>query len=385
MKTKAVFSLSIFCGFAILSGELLNAQEKRFGSFFPGSESRSSREVEAKFKQNQPNFRKGNEDAGEQGYSAYPAVTEEVIPPPPLPTEEPEIVEAPPVTPPPPTPKIKEKPVEIEVEKTYTPPPAPKPKPVVEISLPKPKIPASVPAKKPVVERYQPPVKPTIQARPVPAPPTARPIAYDPLAAAFPSKEQASPNQFPTSPPAMQARPVPPAPRHRRGDKFHHEHMDRPNSNIVALREEANELARQGIQFRFGRSHPAFGGLDSSGAVQYLLNEIGVPGVPRSTVDQSNWVRVNNLLHEFYSRPTVDELTDNLAPGNLIFWGERRKGRISHVMIYLGYDSLRDQHLAFGTRGGTEVGINGNEIDIFDLKLNKERIIATGPVPGLAY
>lgn len=156
-------------------------------------------------------------------------------------------------------------------------------------------------------------------------------------------------------------------------------------SSLSRLREEANRIARQGIEFRFGRSHPAFGGLDSSGAVQFLLNEIGVPGVPRTTNGMNSWVRVNDHLREFSHRPSVEELTTAMVPGNLLFWGDEYSGRLTHVMIYLGYDSRRQRHLAFGTRGGTEVGINGSEVDIFTLKPEREKIVSTGKIPGLQY
>ena len=154
---------------------------------------------------------------------------------------------------------------------------------------------------------------------------------------------------------------------------------------LTQLRDEAHSLARQGIRYRLGHHTPRFGGLDSSGSVQYLLGRIGVPGVPRTTAGQFAWAQDHGPVHEFYQRPTVSELLESLAPGNLVFWGDINTGRLTHVMVYLGYDANRKRHFAFGTRAGSELGLNQNEVDLFALKLERERIIATGRIPGLHY
>lgn len=158
-----------------------------------------------------------------------------------------------------------------------------------------------------------------------------------------------------------------------------------PGPTVENLRSAANILANRGVPYHFGRNHPAFGGLDSPGAVQHILTEIGVNPVPRSMLLQQTWLRINHVLHEFRYRPSVSELSDHLIPGSLIFWGDYQTGEVTHVMIYLGYDASRAKYLAFGTRGGREVGIHGNEVDIFELKLDRERIIATGRIPGITH
>ncbi|MDF1812583.1 MAG: NlpC/P60 family protein, partial [Verrucomicrobiales bacterium] len=237
-------------------------------------------------------------------------------------------------------------------------------------------------AKPAPVARYERPQTSTRISTPVVPPSTYPPAQITPpetYHSAAPSV-----NRYPAQP-MVQATPVSPgigSPMvHSPDCPLNHGNLN--STSVARLREVANEISRQGIPFRFGRSHPAFGGLDSSGAVQYLLNELGVPGVPRTTGGLHSWVRVNDQIREFDYRPSVGELATCLVPGNLVFWGDQYSGRLTHVMIYLGYDARRDRHLAFGTRGGTEVGINGSEVDIFTLKLDREKIVATGRIPGL--
>ncbi len=202
----------------------------------------------------------------------------------------------------------------------------------------------------------------------------ARPITR-PVAMARPAMARPAAAQIPAQP-AMMPRAVAPHPGTTVGS---------PSNSLSLVRQQANVVARQGFKYAFGRSHPAYGGLDSSGAVQFLLHESGVDGVPRTTAGQASWLRVNNMLVEFNQRPTVEELNASLAPGSLVFWGDIFSRRLTHVMIYLGYDVRRQKHLVYGTRGGNEIGINGHEVDIFTLQLDRERIIATGAVPGLIY
>ncbi|MDF1752173.1 MAG: NlpC/P60 family protein [Verrucomicrobiales bacterium] len=401
MKIRTKLSIFSLIGASIFTGGSLEAQIS-----FKKSGLYKSPEQEIVIK---PDFRKGNEDAGAPAYSPYPSGQEMVpepeevassaplIAPPPIPAQiesEPEPTPEPVVTPAP-------RPEPVQIAKAR---PAPTPvreaEPVIpappikkEISIPEPKkavtkpvvaekrheTPArigaprvnSAPAQ---IGRYPSPQPPAVAAIPAPAPMVHQPSQNQPYPPSQPAPAVSARQVFPSAPSEMVHTPdralvpgngrIPP---------------------IAKLREEANVVARQKIEFRFGRAHPAFGGLDSSGAVQYLLNEVGIPGVPRTTAALNGWIRANNNLHEFRNRPTVTELENQLIPGNLIFWGDHSSGRVTHVMIYLGYDSNRRQHLAFGTRGGTELGINGSEVDIFSLKLDREKIIATGSIPGFDF
>ena len=107
---------------------------------------------------------------------------------------------------------------------------------------------------------------------------------------------------------------------------------------INQLREEAHKLADMGLKYKFGADNPKTGGLDCSGAVQYILQKIGVEGVPRTSYDQYYWLKKKKLLDDVHGKGASKKLFKKLSPGDLIFWGGTWKSghRVSHVMIYIG-------------------------------------------------
>lgn len=398
MKSLAAL-LTIF-SVLLLGGPLATMAQEVGSHSYPSSDPKLFKPTETPIFGKMPSLRKPVESGDTAGYSAYPPEPSEpeavqptrkekteTIPPPPIEVATPEI-------------EITEPEPEVEM---LPPEPAepmrrPKPAPVIVKArpvtirnesprLPEPEIRAAAggnPAPSVAVEpSWEAPATPPSledtfeEARPVePTPPS---VVNRPRV-----------NSDPSHPPHRIERPVrppvtvnsPPRPKLYVNEN---EGGIRPSRTISNLRAAANTLAGQGIKYQFGRNHPTFGGLDSSGSIQHLLSEIGVVGVPRTIGGQVSWLRMSGTLHNFSGRPSPTELERHLEPGNLIFWGDYRTGRINHVMIYTGYDAQRRRHLAFGTRAGIEVGLNGHEVDIFDLQLDRERIIATGAVPGLGY
>lgn len=156
---------------------------------------------------------------------------------------------------------------------------------------------------------------------------------------------------------------------------------------IAQLREEAHKLADMGLKYKFGADNPKSGGLDCSGAVQYVLNKIGIDDVPRTSYDQYYWLKKKKLLDDVYGKGASKKLFKKLSPGDLIFWGGTWKSghRVSHVMIYMGYNPTDDTHYVFGARGKSSEGLLGNGVDIFELNPDRGRLIAHGKVPGLIY
>lgn len=163
--------------------------------------------------------------------------------------------------------------------------------------------------------------------------------------------------------------------------------IDPDAPTLAKLREEAHLLADRGLTYKFGADNPKTGGLDCSGAMQYLLSKIGVDGVPRTSYDQYYWLKKEKLLDDVYGKSAADKMFKKLAPGDLIFWGGTWKSghRVSHVMLYLGYDANADKHYVFGARGKSSKGLLGNGVDIFELEPNRGRLIAHGKIPGLVY
>lgn len=153
------------------------------------------------------------------------------------------------------------------------------------------------------------------------------------------------------------------------------------------LREEAHRLANLGLTYKFGADDPEDGGMDCSASMQYLLEKIGIEGVPRTSYDQYYWLRRKNLIRDVSGRRASKKLYEKLSPGDLIFWGGTWNSghKVSHVMIYLGYNPEEEIHYVFGARGRTSKGLLGNGVDVFELDPDRGRLVAHGKIPGLIY
>lgn len=156
---------------------------------------------------------------------------------------------------------------------------------------------------------------------------------------------------------------------------------------LARLRDEAHRMAEMGLTYTFGSDNPDTGGLDCSGAVQQLLKSIGVNDVPRTSYQQYDWLKRNKTLDDVYGKNSTSKMLKKLSPGDLIFWGGTWKSghRVSHVMIYMGYNPDEDKHYVFGARGKKSKGLLGNGVDIFDLDPNRGQLVAHGKIPGLKY
>jgi|GEM_PF-566352 len=157
--------------------------------------------------------------------------------------------------------------------------------------------------------------------------------------------------------------------------------------SLSRLRKLAHELAAEGLTYKWGAEHPDQGGMDCSGVVQYVLEEMGVEGVPRTSYDQYYWLKREKLLDDVHGRKAEKKLFEKLSPGDLIFWGNTWNSghKVSHVMIYLGWNEAEDKHYIFGAQGKKSKGLFGNGVDIFELDPDRGRLIGHGKIPGLAY
>ena len=157
---------------------------------------------------------------------------------------------------------------------------------------------------------------------------------------------------------------------------------------LTQLRNEAHALAGKKLTYVFGAANPDSGGLDCSATIQYLLTRIGVRDVPRTSYDQYYWLKRKNLLDDVYaSKSASSKLLKKLSPGDLIFWGGTWKSghRVSHVMLYMGYDPSAEKHYVFGARSKSTTGLTGSGVDIFELDTERGRLVAHGKIPGLVY
>lgn len=177
----------------------------------------------------------------------------------------------------------------------------------------------------------------------------------------------------------------PPEPASSPADEEKKKSVDGPT--LERLRSEAHALADKKLTYIFGADNPDSGGLDCSATIQYLLNKIGVKGVPRTSYDQYAWLKKNKMLDDVYGKSAQQKLFKKLSPGDLIFWGGTYNSghRVSHVMLYMGYNAETDKHYIFGARGKSVKGLTGCGVDIFELSQQKGRLIAHGKIPGLIY
>lgn len=177
----------------------------------------------------------------------------------------------------------------------------------------------------------------------------------------------------------------PPEPTPAEADKEKKKPTSGPT--LKQLHAEAHSLAEKKLTYIFGADDPDSGGLDCSSTIQYLLNKIGVKDVPRTSYDQYAWLKKNKMLDDVYGKSAQEKLFKKLSPGDLIFWGGTYDSghRVSHVMLYMGYDKATDKHYIFGARGKSVKGLTGCGVDIFELNQQKGRLIAHGKIPGLIY
>ncbi|WP_456107126.1 C40 family peptidase [Pseudomonas mangrovi] len=101
----------------------------------------------------------------------------------------------------------------------------------------------------------------------------------------------------------------------------------------------AHGLSLVGTRYRYGGSS-AETGFDCSGFVGYLFNEEVGLKLPRSTREMIN-----------LDAPRVSRA--ELEPGDVIFFNDRGRGRVSHAGIYLGDDQFI--HSSSSRSGGVRV------------------------------
>ncbi|MEM9282832.1 MAG: NlpC/P60 family protein [Verrucomicrobiota bacterium] len=154
---------------------------------------------------------------------------------------------------------------------------------------------------------------------------------------------------------------------------------------ISVIRARAEHISGFGLPYVFGGDHPTEGGLDCSGAMKFLLGDIGFDTMPRTSYHQYEWLRKNKTLRHTKTIPDTMGGRKGIKPGDLIFWGGTYNSghKVSHVMIYLGQGS-DGTHYMFGARGKKKKGLNGAGVDIFELDAGYQKsLIGFGSLPGV--
>lgn len=155
---------------------------------------------------------------------------------------------------------------------------------------------------------------------------------------------------------------------------------------LDVIRKRAEAISTFRLPYVFGGDHPNEGGLDCSGAMKFLLSDIGFRDMPRTSYEQYAWLRQARTLRHAKAIPEQMGGRKGIKPGDLIFWGGTYNSghKVSHVMIYLGQG--RDgTHYMFGARGKNKTGLNGSGVDIFKLGSGYQKgLIGFGALPGVS-
>ncbi len=152
----------------------------------------------------------------------------------------------------------------------------------------------------------------------------------------------------------------------------------------------------KGLPYKFGGNGPQDGGFDCSGAMNYILREMGLEP-PRTSSAQYLWIKENGKIHGVpkEARDLEHESFDALRPGDLVFWSgtyvptDNRKTKVTHVAIFLGYEKKDGRPVMMNaTSGRSYRGKKGDGFGVYDFRVpratSKSRILGYGTPPGIA-
>ena len=162
---------------------------------------------------------------------------------------------------------------------------------------------------------------------------------------------------------------------------------------VRALLEQCLALTKQNLGYKLGSADPAQGGMDCSGTIYYVLQQAGIPEVPRTASEQYVWARKADNFEAVISRKKDSFELDALRPGDLLFWtgtyGTERDPPVTHTMIYLGERKSDGKQVMFGSSDGRSY--DGRKIwgvSVFDFTISKAKPqpVAGGAVgPGSVF
>jgi len=163
-------------------------------------------------------------------------------------------------------------------------------------------------------------------------------------------------------------------------------------------------LTKLNLKYQYGSDDPSKGGMDCSGTVHYLLEQVGLKDVPRDASEIYSWAWKEGHIQPVTSSSLKTFELDRLKPGDLLFWtgtyDVQRDPPITHVMIYLGTNRQDGKRVMVGaSEGRTYKGKSQYGVSVFDFVLPRtatksevgsssprestSRFIGYGPVPGL--
>ena len=158
---------------------------------------------------------------------------------------------------------------------------------------------------------------------------------------------------------------------------------------------KAIDLTHRNLVYQYGSCDPDSGGMDCSGAMYYILHEVGLKEAPRQSDEMCRWVMHHTTLFRTedayrFSDPGFSAI----KPGDLVFWTGTydlktpRTLPVSHVMIYVGKRAKDGKPILFGSSEGRRYeGERRNGVSMFDFAIpqkgDKAALFGYGRIPGL--
>lgn len=158
------------------------------------------------------------------------------------------------------------------------------------------------------------------------------------------------------------------------------------------LIQNAHRLSQMRLKYIYGSADPKNRGMDCSGAIQYLLRNIGYGNPPRSSNEQYHWVAQYGKFHAVRSRQFSSYEFRHLKPGDLLFWTSpyrfRKPAKVKHVMMYVGNDRW-GRPLMFGACEGFYKGRLKKGVGLFEFRVprlsSSDRFVGYGCIPNVTY
>ncbi len=138
----------------------------------------------------------------------------------------------------------------------------------------------------------------------------------------------------------------------------------------------ALDLATKNLGYLYGSADIKNGGMDCSGTIYYLLTQLNIKEVPRSSDLIYQWVREKGHFYAVNKPQFSSSEFSHLQPGNLLFWSGtyaiKRKFNVTHVMLYLGKNKEGEPLMVGSSDGRTYKGKKIYGVSVFDFQLPNE-------------
>ena len=142
-------------------------------------------------------------------------------------------------------------------------------------------------------------------------------------------------------------------------------------------------LTKQNLGYTYGSADPKNGGIDCSGFIYYVLQQNGLPDVPRDSSQQYVWLRRARRFESVLSEKDDSFELEDLKPGDLLFWtgtySIQRDPPITHAMIYLGREKKTGSRVMVGASDGRVYqGESRFGVSVFDFKIQRRETNGEG-------